>query len=48
MTDLDDEEITRRLESDVSDTGGLMALLFCLLTVLALLVAGISAFLNAG
>lgn len=48
MTDLNEEDIVRQIDRDVSDKGSLVALVFCLLTVVALVVAGTSAFLNAG
>ncbi|MFT3725552.1 MAG: hypothetical protein QM773_18435 [Hyphomonadaceae bacterium] len=48
MTDIDEEELARQIDRDVSDKGSLVALAFCLLTVFALVIAGASAFLNAG
>ena len=48
MTDIDEEEIAKQLDRDVSDKGSLVALVFCLLTVIALVIAGASTFLNAG
>ena len=48
MTDIDDEEIARQIDRDLSDKGSLVALVFCLLTVIGLLVAGSIAFLHAG
>lgn len=47
MTDLNEDEIVREIDRDVSDKGSLVVLIFCLLTVVALLVAGASAFVNA-
>ena len=48
MTDIDDEEIARQIDRDLSDKGSLVALVFCLLTVIGFLVAGTIAFLDAG
>lgn len=48
MTDIEEEEIARQIDRDVSDKGSLVALVFCLLTIIGLLVAGTSSFLNAG
>lgn len=48
MMNIEEEEIARQIDRDVSDKGSLVALVFCLLTVIGLLVAGTSAFLNAG
>lgn len=48
MTDIEEEKIARQIDRDVSDKGSLVALVFCLLMVIGLLVAGTSAYLNAG
>lgn len=48
MTDLEEDEIAREIERDLSAQGSLVALALCLVAVAGLVIAGASAFFNAG
>ncbi len=48
MTDINEKELAEEIDRDVSDKGGLVALVLCLCMAGGLLIAGAMAFLPAG